>query len=144
VILLDTNVVSAMMSPIFDPVIDAFTARHSIKDLYLPSIALAEIRFGIKRLPAGKRQTQIAQNLESFLALGFAARLLNFGADCAEGYATARAARQKAGRPVSAEDAFIGGMALAYGATLATRNTADFEGYGLTLIDPWTAPPTRK
>ncbi len=136
-IILDTNVVSAMMSPVFNPVIHAFTARYPSAELYLPSLVMAEIRFGTLRLPAGKRQTEIQSDFETFLQRGFSGRILNFNADCALGYATARAKRQASGRPVSILDALTGGMALAYGATLATRNTADFDGYGLTLIDPW-------
>jgi predicted nucleic acid-binding protein len=135
--MLDTNVVSAMMSPIFNPAIHAFTAGHAITEFYLPGLAIAEIRFGIARLPAGKRQAEIRQNFEALLQRGFGRRIVDFTAACADGYATARTMRQKTGRPVSTEDALIGGMALAYGATLATRNTADFDGFGLTLIDPW-------
>jgi predicted nucleic acid-binding protein len=136
-ILLDTNVVSAMMSPVFNPVMQAFSAAYPLVDLYLPSMALAEIRYGITCLPAGRRRTELTQNLETFLQGGFAARIVSFTARCAEGYATARTTRQKLGRPVTVEDALIGGMALAYGALLATRNVSDFTGYGLTLINPW-------
>jgi predicted nucleic acid-binding protein len=137
VIFLDTNVVSAMMSPVFNPVMQAFAAAYPLVDLHLPSMVLAEIRLGIKTLPPGRRRDEIGQNLEKLLQAGFAARIINFTADCAEGYATARTTRQKLGRPVTIEDALIGGMALAYGATLATRNVSDFDGYGLTTINPW-------
>jgi len=73
-----------------------------------------------------------------FLATGFASRIIDFNAASADGYATARAARKLMGRPVQVQDAMIGGMALAFGARLATRNVPDFDGYGLTLINPWT------
>jgi predicted nucleic acid-binding protein len=136
-ILLDTNVVSAMMSPAFNPSISLFTKSYPISDLYLPSIALAEIRYGIARLPTGRRKLEIHQDFEDFLQIGFSTRIINFNAECASSYAIARTTRQKIGRPVSVEDALIGGMALAYGATLATRNTDDFTGYGLTLVNPW-------
>ncbi len=136
-ILLDTNVVSAMSKPGFDPVMAKFTANYPLNQLYLPSIVIAEIRYGIERLPAGRRRREIEQDFDDFLKLGFGSRILVFDASCAAQYAIARTARQSAGRPISVQDALIGGMALAHGATLATPNTSDFDGYGLTLVNPW-------
>jgi len=140
-ILLDTNVVSELMrdAQIRNPQVAAFINARSADDIYIPSIVAAEIRYGLRRLPAGRRRNEMEQSFESFLATGFAARILVFDDDCARSYATARTMRESAGRPVEAEDALIGGMALAFGATLATRNVTDFEGYGLTLINPWTS-----
>jgi len=100
-------------------------------------MAIAEIQYGIQKLPNGKRRRGIEQGFTNFMSAGFGDRLVNFTSECATAYATARTTREKSGRPVSVEDALIGGMALAYGATLATRNTDDFTGYGLTLINPW-------
>jgi predicted nucleic acid-binding protein len=136
--MLDTNVVSAMMSARYDPVMSAFHDRYRAYELYLPSIVIAEIRFGVQRLPPGRRRNEIEQDFERFLERGFTQRIVLFDAACAVGYATARATRLRAGRPVALQDALIGGMALAFGAKLATRNVADFDGYGLSLINPWT------
>ncbi len=97
---------------------------------------MAEIRYGLRRLPEGQRRDELERDFGTFLATGFAARVLAFDADCALGYAKARVGREQAGRPVPAVDALIGGMALAHGATLATRNVADFDGYGLSIVDP--------
>jgi predicted nucleic acid-binding protein len=138
-ILLDTNVVSVMMSSRFDPAMEAFHASHSPTGMFLPSIVISEIRYGVQCLPAGKRRREIEQDFETFLRTGFAERIILFDAACAESYAIARAARRRAGRPVAVQDALIGGMALAYGATLATQNVTDFDGYGLSLINPWTS-----
>ena len=135
-ILLDTNVVSAMMKPAFEPAIDIFCQAHSTRKLHLPSIVIAEIRYGIQRVPPGRCRDETEQNFFTFLSAGFSARIVHFDDVRAKYYAIARATRDRAGRPVSAEDALIGGMALAYGAILATRNTADFEGYGLRLVNP--------
>jgi len=136
-ILLDTNVVSAITKPQFDPIMAKFTSNHRLNDLYLPSIVVAEVRFGIRRLPLGRRRDEIEKDFENFLLLGFQNRIVVFDAACAANYAIARATRLAAGRPVSVQDALIGGTALANNATLATRNIADFEGYGLSLINPW-------
>jgi predicted nucleic acid-binding protein len=139
VILLDTNVISELMQSASarHAKVTAFLAAQNVADLFLPSMAIAEIRYGIEQLPAGKRRNIIDQAFKTLLQTGFANRIINFDVACADAYATARAIRKRSGRPVAVEDALIGGIALAYGATLATRNTTDFDGYGLTLIDPW-------
>jgi toxin FitB len=143
VILLDTNVVSELMKPDVDAAVAAFIASKLIAELFLPSLVVAEIRYGIGRLPAGRRRDELEQDFEAFLQAGFASRILPFDAACAQGYATARIAREQAGRPVQIQDALIGGVALVHGAPLATRNIADFEGYGLSLINPWEPPPIK-
>lgn len=137
--LLDTNVVSEIMKPRPDHTVAAFLDRQPLSDLFVPSLVVAEIHYGVQRLPEGHRRSALAQAVEAFLEAGFAARILVFDAACAVGYATARATREAAGRPVPVQDALIGGMALAYGATLVTRNIADFDGYGLSLVNPWHA-----
>lgn len=138
-ILLDTNVVSELIRPHIDPAVARFAHMQPLADLFLPSLVVAEIRYGLHRLLHGQRRRALEAHFATFLTTGFAARILVFDADCAEGYATARTARERAGRPVSLPDALIGGMALAHGATLATRNTPHFDGYGLALVNPWQA-----
>ena len=73
----------------------------------------------------------------SFLAEGFAARVIAFESTCAEGYAAVRVRRESADLPVSIPDAMIAGTALAHGATVATRNVADFSGCGIAVANPW-------
>jgi len=119
------------------PAVAAFIGSHPSTDLFVPSPVVAEIRYGLRRLPEGRRRDELERDFGTFLEAGFAACVLAFDADCALGYATARVVREQAGRPVPAMDVLIGGMALAYGATLATRNGTDFDGYGLSLVDPW-------
>jgi predicted nucleic acid-binding protein len=89
----------------------------------------------------GHRKDEITIRFAAFLATGFAERNPVFDDACAKGYATARPLRERDGRPVQIQDALIGGMALAYGATLTTRNISDFQGHGLSLIDPWRSDP---
>lgn len=136
-ILLDTNVVAETMKRRVDPVVAAFIDRQRIDEIFLPSLVAAEIRYGLRRLPAGRRRGEIEADFAAFLAAGFASRILVFDDACAMGYATVRTSREQTGRPVSIQDALIGGMALAHGATLATRNITDFDGYGLSLVNPW-------
>jgi predicted nucleic acid-binding protein len=140
VILLDTNVVSEFMRAHPDGQVKLFVAAQRLETLFLPSLVVAEIRYGLARLPEGQRRSGLEALFERLLAEGFADRVLPFDATCAACYARARAAREAAGRPISMPDALIGGMALAHGATLATRNTPDFEGIGLSLVNPWDMP----
>lgn len=120
-----------------DPAVTRFIDSQPMSELFLPSLVVAEIRYGLHKLPEGRRRSDLEHNFEDFLAVGFDARILAFGAACAAGYAVVRAAREQCGRPVKTLDALIGGIAHTHGATLATRNIADFEGYGLSLINPW-------
>ncbi len=137
-ILLDTNVVYEIMKPRPHPQVAAYIEEQPLDRLFVPSLVMAELRHGIAQLPEGRRRGEIESDFETFCRAGFAARILVFDDDCARGYALARSARNRAGLPVAALDALIGGMALAHGARLATRNTADFDGYGLALVDPWS------
>lgn len=138
-ILLDTNVVSEMMRRTPAAPVMAYLRSRRDADLFLPSLVMAELRHGIAKLPAGHRQSNLQAELEAVLARGFEGRIVAFDAACAAGYGQARAARERMGRPVPPMDGLIGGMALAHGATLATRNVGDFDGYGLALVNPWDA-----
>ncbi len=100
-ILLDTNVISETMKRRVDPVVAAFIDQQPIDELFLPSLVAAEIRYGLRRLPAGRRRHEIEADFGTFLEAGFASRILPFDDACAVGYATARTARERAGRPVS-------------------------------------------
>ncbi|WP_424139409.1 type II toxin-antitoxin system VapC family toxin [Roseomonas chloroacetimidivorans] len=137
----DPNVVSELMRPRPDVRVTDFLAVQRLETLFLPSLVVAEIRYGLARLPDGQRRAGLEALFERLLAEGFAERVLPFDATCAASYARARAAREAAGRPIALADALIGGMALAHGAVLATRNTADFEGLGVSLMDPWKTVP---
>lgn len=138
-ILLDTNVVSEMMRRVPAAPVTAYLRSRRDADFFLPSLAVAEIRYGIAKLPASHRRSSLQAEFEAVLARGFEGRIVAFDGVCAAGYGQARAARERIGRPVPSMDALIGGMALAHGATLATRNVADFDGYGLALVNPWDA-----
>ncbi len=120
-----------------DPQVAAFIEDQPLDRLFVPSLVIAELRHGIARLPEGRRRGEVESDFETFCRAGFASRILAFDDDCARGYALARNAREQVGRPVAVLDALIGGMALAHGAMLATRNIVDFDGYGLALVDPW-------
>ena len=137
--LLDTNVVSEMV--LGRPNAGFLTAmdRYDMEDLSIPSIVVVEVRYGIERMDEGLRRRMLARSFEAFLRDNFSRRVVVFDEACAAGYAMVRSRREAVGRPVAMADALIGGVALAHGATLVTRNTGDFDGYGLVLVNPWLA-----
>jgi len=117
----------------------AFARTVPADEVFLPSLCEAEIRYGLLRLPPGKRQAELAAGFNAVLKQAFAGRILAFDSACAGAYAGLRARRERAGQVAALTDLLIGGMALAHGATLATRNVADFAGCGVTILDPWAA-----
>jgi predicted nucleic acid-binding protein len=94
----------------------------------------------IALLPAGRRKSGLADAAERMFARVFASRMLAFDAVAATYYAEILMARRRAGKPMETLDAQIAATALAAGAAVATRDAAGFEGCGLVIVDPWTAP----
>lgn len=109
-----------------------------ISALFISSITAAEIRVGIAQMPDGRRKNQLHSTANEMLSLDFAGRCLSFDVNAAEFYATVITHRRQAGRPISAEDAYIAAISLSNGLILVTRNERDFEQIeGLELINPW-------
>ena len=107
--------------------------------LYASYVSQAEILYGIAALPEGRRRTALAAAAEAMFAEDFARRLLSFETRAAARYPEIVLASREAGKPIEKFDALIAAIALAAGASIATRDTGGFTGCGLTVIDPWTA-----
>ncbi len=137
IVLLDTNVVSEMMRPEASPVVLKWFSRQHSQELHSSSVSLAEIFYGIQLLPAGKRRNEILAGAERMFTKALAGRLFVFDEEAARAFARIASARRKAGRPITEFDAQIAAIADVHGATLATRNAADFEGCGIRLVNPW-------
>ena len=105
-----------------------------------PISSKAEILYGIDELPEGRRRLALAAAAEAMFADDFAGRVLPFEEAAAVHYAEIVAARRHEGRPIEAFDAQIAATALVAAAGLATRDTGDFAGCGLNLINPWEVP----
>ena len=103
----------------------------------LTAITVAELLYGVERLPDGRRKAELAAMVESMLRDDFDDRVLAFDAAAAAHYADIVASRERSGRPISAADAQIAATCRSYGATLATRNVADFVDVGLETVNPW-------
>lgn len=136
--LLDTNVLSECMRVRPALPVLAWLDAHPPHNLYTSAVSRAEIELGLNLMPAGQRQTGLAQAAHAMFEVDFAGRILPFNDQAASHYARLVANRTRMGRPISVEDAQIAAIALAHGMPLATRNTADFERIeGLELVNPW-------
>ena len=136
-IILDTNVVSELMKPVRDPNCESWCASHSDYDLFVSSITIAEILYGIELLPLGSKRTRLEQGATKLFETTFEDQVLSFDGAAAQNYASLRAAKRKAGMIIDILDMQIAAIALANGAAVATRNVRHFEDCGLRLIDPW-------
>jgi predicted nucleic acid-binding protein len=134
-ILLDTNVVSELMKPAPDPTVDRWYL-HNEEETAVPAIALAEIAYGIARLPDGARRGILEAKLVEW-RLRYAQRVLPFGAAEALRFGKMLAQATAAGRPMALPDAQIAAIALEQDGAVATRNVRHFEPSGVKLIDPW-------
>jgi predicted nucleic acid-binding protein len=139
VIVVDTNVISELMRGEPHPAVLSWAAAQPRSLLYASYVSQAEILYGIAALPEGRRRTALAAAAEAMFAEDFAGRLLSFEARAAARYPEIVLARRQAGKPIEKFDALIAAIALAAGASIATRDTGGFTGCGLTVIDPWTA-----
>jgi len=137
VIILDTNVLSALMRKVPDAPVVAWLDRNPAESIWISSITLFEVRFGLALLPDGKRRVALASAFARLLEEDLENRVLDFDTGAAIAAAELAAQRQRAGRPVDIRDTQIAGIALARHATLATRNTQHFEDLTVNVIDPW-------
>jgi predicted nucleic acid-binding protein len=135
---LDTNVVSELARRQPDPRVQAFFHRQAPRTLFTATICEAEIRYGLAQLPAGRRRNELAGRLIAFLATAFGGRILAFDSAAAALYGAIRASRAAAGKPVGIADAMIAATARAYGVDIATRNSGDFVGCGVRVVNPWS------
>jgi predicted nucleic acid-binding protein len=103
----------------------------------LDDITQAEILHGVMLLPRGRRRSALEEVAMAMFAEDFGGRILGFSTDAAPLYARIASTRRRIGRPISSFDAQIAAIARSFGAVLATRNQADFDGCGVTLVDPW-------
>ena len=135
-IILDTNVVSEAMKPEPNPVVRAWLNDQAAETLYLSSVTLAELLFGIAALPSGKRKEMLALTLEGLMGL-FKDRVLPFDVEAARHYADLAVVAKVSGRGFPTPDGYIAAIASSRGFIVATRDLAPFEAAGLTTINPW-------
>jgi predicted nucleic acid-binding protein len=135
VIILDTNVLSALMQDRPDRTIAAWVDAQARESLWITSITVFECRLGLALLPAGRKRRALEAAFEQLLSDDLEHRVLDFDAAAAAQAAALAAMRRAAGRPIDMRVTQIAGIALARRGTVATRNVRHFEG--VATIDPW-------
>ena len=138
-IVLDTNIVSELMRPAPAPQVEAWLAAQDGERVFFTAVGEAELQYGVAILPPGRRRDALAEAIGKMLDEDFRERVLPFDRVAARAYAVVAAERRAAGHPISQFDCQIAAIARAHGAVIATRNTGDFEGCGIDVVDPWQA-----
>jgi predicted nucleic acid-binding protein len=139
VIVLDTNVVSEAMKPGPDAHVLAWLNEQVAETLYLSSVTVAELQFGIAVLPDGRRKQALHDAFDGVMAL-FGERILPFDAPAGRRYAELAVRARSAGRGFPTPDGYIAAIAASRGFIVASRDTAPYQAGGVSVIDPWTGP----
>ena len=137
-IVLDANVVSEAMKAHVAPQVRAWLDAQAAETLYLTSVTLAEVRFGVMIMPSGRRKDALTRGFDSVFGL-FGDRILPFDADAAHHYAALAVTARTAGRGFPTPDAYIAAIAASRGFIVASRDMAPFQAGGLRVINPWEA-----
>jgi toxin FitB len=140
VVIVDTNVISETMQEIPSPHVLEWWSQQQ-DEIFVTAITVAEVLYGIANRPPGKRRKALAAGAERMFASVFAGRILSFDEEAARAFAEIAAVRRTQGRPIAQSDAQIAAITRCHHAVLATRNTPDFEGCGLQLVNPWEKEP---
>ena len=137
-IVLDTNVISEIFRP--QPAPQVVEWLESLTgDVAITTVTLAELLAGVRRLPDGRRRSVLSARIDVALQPYRETRsILAFDDEAADHYAEVFVAREKTGMPISMADAQIAAICRTHHASCATRNTKDFAGTGIALINPWT------
>lgn len=136
-IILDTNVLSALMRQAPEASVVAWLDRQPTESVWITSVTLFEARLGLALLPKGRRRHALEAAFARLLKDDLEDRVLDFDSAAATEAAALGAERQRRGRPVDMRDTQIAGIALARRATLATRNVRHFRDLKVPVVDPW-------
>jgi toxin FitB len=137
VIVLDTNVLGALMRTVPDAAVTKWLDAQPAESVWITGITLFETRFGLALLPTGRRRQALESAFSNLLEEDLENRVLDFDSAAATAAASLAAVRHKSGRPVDMRDTQIAGVVLARRATLATRNVRHFADLEISLVDPW-------
>lgn len=136
-LVLDTNVISEALREKPDPAIIAWLDAQPPASLFTTTITLAEIKYGIAIMPAGKRKSTLLTAATLMFEDDFQGRVLPFDSDAAEAYAAIGAERRLPGQPIDEPDCQIAAITQSRGGRLATRNVSDFANCGIDIVNPW-------
>ena len=136
-IVLDTNVISELIRPAPERSVLEWLDSQNSADIVTTAITAAELCAGVSLMPAGRRRDDVSSAVDRLLSQTFDRMVLPFDVDCAPAYALVVSARKAAGQPVSTADAQIAAICRTHAAALATRNTKDFLGIDIDVVNPW-------
>jgi hypothetical protein len=136
-IVLDTNVISALMRKEPERAVVKWLDAQPATSVWITAITIMEIKFGLQTMPKGRRQDGLIRSFEVMLKSMIEGRIASFDAEAGTHAAELMAQRKRKSRPAEVRDTMIAGIVLANRATLATRNTQHFEDLPLTAINPW-------
>ena len=136
-IILDTNVLSALMSRVPDERVIGWLDVQPRTSVWTTSVTVLEVRFGLQTMPVGRRRARLVRAFETILADKIGRRVAPFDTAAAEQAGDLMALRYRRGRPGELRDTMIAGIVLACHATLATRNTSHFDDLSVPVINPW-------
>jgi predicted nucleic acid-binding protein len=142
-IVLDTNVLSALMRASLAPAVTAWLNIQPPATIWTTSVSIFEIQFGLCTMPTGKNQRALQLAFADVLEQDLTNRILGFDVAAAQQAAEIASKLQSIGRRGEIRDLMIAGIVSAHGATLATRNTKDFTNAGISLTDSWQADPQK-
>jgi toxin FitB len=138
-ILLDTNVLSALMHDPPDIAAVAWMDKQNAQDVWTSTVTVFEVRFGLARMAAGRKRAALEAAFDGLLREDLGGRIALFDRAAAEAAGQLAARREAAGRPVDVRDTLIAGIALSRRAFVASRNVKHFDDLDTGVIDPWAA-----
>ncbi|WP_249978001.1 type II toxin-antitoxin system VapC family toxin [Vreelandella olivaria] len=136
-IILDTNVISEPLRQAPESRVIDWIDAQALETLYLSAITVAELRFGMASLPAGKRRDRLQESLEKQILPLFAGRVLPFDMSASQAYSELMAKARATGLAIGTADGYIAAIAAANSMMVATRDVSSFEAAGVDVINPW-------
>jgi predicted nucleic acid-binding protein len=136
--LLDTNVISEVTRPQPSATVLAWLAAVDQNSVFLSAVTIAELRYGMERLPAGQRRKRLSEWLFADVPARFGGRILSVDDTVAHAWGQAVAMADAAGKPIAIMDAFVLATAVVHQLTLVTRNERDFRMLAPAIVNPWT------
>jgi toxin FitB len=136
--LLDTNVVSEWTKPRQNAGVIEWLSQADEDQVFLSVVTVAELRYGIERLPQGRRRRELDEWLRGEFPRRFEQRIILIDGAVGDEWGRLTARQELRGRSMQAMDALIAATALVHGLTLVTRNAQDFQSVVKSVLNPWT------
>jgi toxin FitB len=137
ILLFDTNIISELASPSPSEAVLDWISQQEARDLHTSAVTIHELRYGIEKLPAGKRRNSLDRSHDRLLVQFFPGRILPLDVIAADASGKVEAAARLAGRPIGQGDCMIAGIAISKRATVVTRNVKHFAETGVSIVNPW-------